>query len=314
MKSDKLRQLQRTDLNRLVSLSALLSAGGVSRAAELLDVSQPTMSKALTQLRDTFGDQLLVREGNAMRLTPFAGFLSLNLETVMSEIDTLLNPQGPFDPETVRGWIRIAGNDYLQSVLGLPFARRLRQVAPNLRVQIRGVGSMYPEQLLAEGIVDIALGTASHASNLHRHKAFADPFICVADADNRTLPDRLSLDAFLDLQHVDVSPTGTGILRRHFERSQRRFKTERNIVAQLNSFASIPTMIAGTSIVALLPRRMLAKLPEKRLRVIDCEFDLAPYNVTIWWHQRTHMDPLMRWARTELIDFAKTSEDGTGGR
>ena len=97
---------------------------------------------------------------------------------------------------------------------------------------------MYPEQILEEGIVDIVVSAAFTFTSVHHQKTISDPFICVADAANDTIPARLSLDAFLALPQVDVTPSGIGILRRYFERTQRRFKHERDIVIVLSSFAT----------------------------------------------------------------------------
>ena len=63
-------QLNRFDLNLLIALDALLHEKNVTRAAERVFVSQPAMSAALQKLRDYFNDQLLVRVGRDMELTP----------------------------------------------------------------------------------------------------------------------------------------------------------------------------------------------------------------------------------------------------
>ena len=47
----------------------LLETRNISRAAELLNLSQPSISKQLGQLRSEFGDELLVREGQRWLLT-----------------------------------------------------------------------------------------------------------------------------------------------------------------------------------------------------------------------------------------------------
>ena len=137
MSDTDLNSLQRQDLNQLVSLAALLQAGGVTRAAELLNVTQPTVSKALTRLRETFGDPLLVRRGNSMHLTPFANDLSLKVQDIIGSLDALYHPQGPFDPQTVSGWLKFGANDYVQSTIGLPFVRRMREAAPNICIELR---------------------------------------------------------------------------------------------------------------------------------------------------------------------------------
>ena len=55
----------RANLNLLPTLKVLLETRNISRAAELLHLSQPSISKQLGQLRSEFDDELLVREGHA---------------------------------------------------------------------------------------------------------------------------------------------------------------------------------------------------------------------------------------------------------
>ncbi|GLI97365.1 LysR family transcriptional regulator [Sphingobium sp. BS19] len=60
------------DLNLLRSLDALIRERNVTRASEKLHVTQQAMSGALRRLRGHFEDDLLVRVGRSMELTPLA--------------------------------------------------------------------------------------------------------------------------------------------------------------------------------------------------------------------------------------------------
>ena len=60
------------DLSLLPTLDALLQAGSVSGAAERLGLSTPAVSHALARLRQELGDEVLVRAGRGMVLTPRA--------------------------------------------------------------------------------------------------------------------------------------------------------------------------------------------------------------------------------------------------
>ena len=64
--------LQSIDLNLLVAFEALMDERNVTRAARRVGLSQPAMSNALTRLRRTFGDPLLVRTPSGMSPTPAA--------------------------------------------------------------------------------------------------------------------------------------------------------------------------------------------------------------------------------------------------
>src|SRR5262245_2944373 len=71
--------LRDVNLNLLVSLEALLEERHLGRAALRLQVTQSAMSHGLRQLRSLLGDELLVRSGNAMLLTPRAEALAAPL-------------------------------------------------------------------------------------------------------------------------------------------------------------------------------------------------------------------------------------------
>ncbi|OXH84464.1 LysR family transcriptional regulator, partial [Burkholderia multivorans] len=61
--------LRQLDLNLLVTLDVLLAELNVTRAAEKLNLSQPSVSVHLQKLRDTFGDPLLLPGPRGMRPT-----------------------------------------------------------------------------------------------------------------------------------------------------------------------------------------------------------------------------------------------------
>lgn len=62
-------KLDRLDLNLLVALDVLLTERNVTRAARSIGLSQSAMSSALGRLRTFFGDDILVKDGNAMFAT-----------------------------------------------------------------------------------------------------------------------------------------------------------------------------------------------------------------------------------------------------
>src|SRR5260221_12475121 len=92
--------LKSFDLNLLRSLDALLSERSVTRAADRVCVSQPTMSGSLQRLREYFEDQLLIRVGRAMELTPLARSLVGSVRDVLQSIQSTLDIKQGFDPAT----------------------------------------------------------------------------------------------------------------------------------------------------------------------------------------------------------------------
>jgi len=62
----------RLDLNLLLVLDAVLTEGGVAKAASRLHVTPSAVSNALARLRILLGDQLLTSKGRGLVPTPRA--------------------------------------------------------------------------------------------------------------------------------------------------------------------------------------------------------------------------------------------------
>ena len=92
--------LSQFDLNLLVSLDALLIERNVTRAGQRVGLSQPAMSGTLSRLRDLFKDELLVRVGRQLELTPLAQELAPQLRQQLQGVEDLLNARRSFIPSS----------------------------------------------------------------------------------------------------------------------------------------------------------------------------------------------------------------------
>ena len=104
--------VHKANLNLLPTLKVLLETRNISRAAELLHLSQPSISKQLGQLRSEFGDELLVREGQRWLLTPRAESLAAALADSLGALERLYAAP-EFAPERCERVFRLASSDYV---------------------------------------------------------------------------------------------------------------------------------------------------------------------------------------------------------
>src|SRR3546814_13236129 len=85
--------LRRLDLNLLVTLDVLLSEHNVTRAAQRLNFSQPSVSVHLAKLRDIFGDPLLLPGPRGMRPTKRADQLREPLRQALDSLERAVAPE-----------------------------------------------------------------------------------------------------------------------------------------------------------------------------------------------------------------------------
>src|SRR6476619_8220305 len=88
------------DLHHLQVFEVLLRERSLTRAARVLGVTQPALSKTLARLRRYFDDPLFVRVSLRMEPTSKALSLESSVRTVLDGMRTLRTQNVPFDPKT----------------------------------------------------------------------------------------------------------------------------------------------------------------------------------------------------------------------
>ncbi|MFE3740802.1 LysR family transcriptional regulator [Streptomyces sp. NPDC059134] len=287
--------IERVDLNLLAPLAALLEERHVSHAAELAGMSQPAMSRALRRLRDTLGDELLVRTPSGYRLTPRAERLQRQLRTVLPRLEGLFAPE-EFDPAVAAETFRVAGTDYT-GVFAPAVFRRVFRESPRSTLHFRTWHDAVYEDL-DRGIVDLVFHASSEpVGALHTEPLFDDRFLCVLSADHPLAGRRaMALDEYLDATHVIVGTTGdrqTAIEQRLEERGTRR---RAGLTVPYHSLAALSVL--GTRLILTLPARLLAQQrQDPGIRVLPAPEEIRSLHYQMSWHPRLDGDLGQRWFR-----------------
>lgn len=302
--------LNRFDLNLLVALNALLDEKSVTRAAERVHVSQPAMSGALQRLRENFNDQLLVRVGRHMELTPRARELVQPVREILLEIESNLNADRIFEPATAHREFDIAMTDFVAAVLLPKVMRRLTIEAPGVTLNVEPLTKDALPRL-ETGSLDLAVRAMvqpfrmQQSQELISEKLFSDDWVCVAAEDHPTLGDTISVDEYLELPHVALSFGKDSSTME--EVALQHMSIEIDVRATARGFAILYFMLQGTSLIGLIPRRMAAHLSHYMpAKILEMPFDIGELTESLFWHERNDSDPAHIWLRNLLLSAAKT--------
>jgi len=291
--------LRRLDLNLLVTLDVLLAEHNVTRAAERLNFSQPSVSVHLAKLRDIFDDPLLIPGPRGMRPTARAEELREPLRLALEALEQAVAPASPFDPRAAQNVWRIAASDYGESAIVLPALAGMRSAAPGTRI---AVVEMQPSRIARQaeqGDIDLALHTVDGSpSNLRRRVLFTERYVLAGRAGHPRLRRRPTLEQFCALDQVIVSPDGGGF-HGATDDALATHGLQRRVVLSVPHFLFLRSVLESTDLVAMLPERLVQGVA---LQVVEAPLEIPGYEMAMLWHERAHRDPAHQWLREQIVN------------
>jgi len=285
------------DLNLLLVFDAIMRTRSLTAAGHELGRAQPTISHALSRLRDLSGDPLFVRTRNLLEPTPIAQQLADPISEALALVQSSLSRSMLFHPERSQASFTILMSDIGQLALLPPLVRRLRQQAPNVRI----IAAQLPREAYADamqqGRADLAIGAISQLKGgFMQQRLFNTTYACMVGADNNLFSDGLSLEQYVEANHVGIISPGLSEIE--IERLLLPAGRSRRIVVRVPHYLAAPALLPGTDLVATLPKRVLLAYPyPERLRQLPLPVDVPVMAVHQYWHERAHHDAAHRWLR-----------------
>jgi len=292
--------LRRLDLNLLLTLDVLLSEHSVTRAAQRLNFSQPSVSVHLAKLREALGDPLLLPGPRGMRPTARAEDLREPLRQALEALERAVSPASEFDPATAGNMWRVAAADYGAAVILQPALIGMRAAAPGTRLAILQAVPSRIAQWAERGEIDLALHTSEGAPpRLHRRRLFAERYVLVGRVGHPRLKRRPTLAQFCELDHVIVSPDGGGF-QGITDDVLSKVGLARRVVLSVPHFLFVTSVLASTDLVAMLPSRLVRDT--RRLRVVEPPVNVPGFEMAMLWHERVHRDAAHKWLRETIAN------------
>jgi DNA-binding transcriptional LysR family regulator len=287
--------LEQIDLRLLRIFEAMHAKRHVTRAAEELGLSQPTISIGLGKLRQQFGDPLFVRTNDGMLPTARADGLIGPIRDVLHSLRNICETEAAFEPASATRKFCICMTDASHITLLPQILGALRQAAPNVTLEAARIDAAMP-QALQSGEADLALGLIpSLETGFYQQTLFRQDFICLVGAQHPRITASLTLAQYQAEGHVGIV-AGTG--QQLLEEAVDKFGIERRVVLRLPGFLGLTAVLSASDLIVTLPRHIgetLAALGG--LRVHECPFPISQFSVKQHWHARYHHDTANRWLR-----------------
>ncbi|WP_242540504.1 LysR family transcriptional regulator [Trinickia mobilis] len=288
--------LRSVNLNLLVIFDALMRERHVTRAALRIPMTQPAMSNALARLRLLFEDDLFIRAGNTMEPTPRAVELGESVSRILRQTERLMSSDVSFDPATAQREFTARMSD-LVSCLVLPqILATLSGSAPGVTLDVLHMSPERTVRALENDQLDFALSMRlQHASNIRSEKLFMDEMVCVMRADHELTQGELTLERFLDADHlrVKMSPTDVGSVDNVLAEQDYASK----VVAKVPHWLLVPPILRESHLVAVISSKLAALFASEPIAVRPLPFPSEPFSWDIYWHRRNDNSVAHKWMR-----------------
>lgn len=294
------------DLALLEALTVLVSECSVTRAAARLGLSQPATSHVLARLRLLLGDPLLVRSGH--RLVPTERALALLPEAVelVNRARQLVASPRAFAPSTSDACFRVNASAFAGSLLAARTMKACATLAPAARLEFRIRTPDVSLGELEQGGVDFQLGWWAEPPNHLRHRALLSEELVVLAARGHAFAHRPDADNFFSARHARVDGDGSS----HSNRVIDEAAVARNVQVRVGFVAphayAMAEAVSCCDLIGVASRRLSQDLAERyELELHRLPFEVAPFRVSLYWHQRTDQWPSHKWFRTVLARSAR---------
>ena len=293
-----LAALQRLDMNLLPLLQALLQHKNVTEAAAAVGLTQPAMSNALRRIRHTLNDELLVRVARRYELTSRAAGLVEPVDRILRAVaDEVLAPP-TFDPDTSQRTFTMAASGAATQTVLPRLAAMITTRAPGIRLDARMLDASSDEPLI-DPAADVTLLPDVLPTLLPRERLYDEEWVCVVDAGNDAVGDKLTVEDLTALPHLVFQWLGTTVAP---DRLLQEIAPDRVVQVTVFDFLLIPPTLRGTRMISVLQRRLADRVVgEGGLRVVEPPVPFPPLSVDLVWNPRHPHDPGCAWLREQLF-------------
>lgn len=300
------------DLGHMRCFQVLYGERSVTAAASVLNMSQSSVSAALAKLRAALGDPLFVRLPHGLMPTEHCHALAASIDSILNEVELMLRSEATPAPETTSRTIRVCATDQIHASVLIRNFSSIRAKAPNIKIQLIPAHPQHAQDWLRDGEIDLAIGSPKVVLREFRTQLlYQDSFVCITSRKNSLLSGakEISLEQICEMEQYEVSTAPGSYYSSIIEDAFFRAKRQRRVAITGESFLLAAYAVEISDLLAIVPRTTAAWCSAKfNIAVFDLPLPVPAFDVGLYWHERTHKDPILRWLRNQLASTDKIED------
>jgi len=289
-------RLNQVDLNLFVVFETIYAKRNLTRAAEVLCISQPAVSNALMRMRKTFNDQLFVSTPQGMVPTPVAENIAGRVGEALQLLNTSVQEADQFQPAYAKKTFRVSMNDLAEALLLPALGEILRLQAPGIRIESYFSNRRDVPQELAAGALDLAIDAPLiNDPQLLHGELSSERYVCMLRKGHPLADQPLSLKNYLALGHIHISSRREGF--GHVDAALDKRGKTRNIQMRVQHYMVAPLVAMRTDLALTVPLGLARNYDALQM---ELPFELPPLEWHLYWHRSADQDQANTWLRDKM--------------
>lgn len=244
------------DVQQLECFCAVVRSGSFSKAAAVLSVGQPGLSRRIKRLEEQLGSQLLYRNGRGVALTENGVRFHEKVSRLLAHLKDAYDEAADDGVEPF-GSVTLGLPTSMSGLVGVPVLQSLKSECPGIKLHLIDGFSGHVHEWLVSGRIDLAiLHQARHGSTLIVEHLLSEELFLVG----RGVPRRAvvaGINPTIELPELRalplVVPGHDHGLRRQLDRISAVAGVKLSIENEVDSLSAIKELIDGGEVYSVLP-------------------------------------------------------------
>ncbi|WP_054022934.1 LysR family transcriptional regulator [Bacillus sp. FJAT-28004] len=276
------------DMRQLKYFLTIAQEGQVTRAAKLLNMEQPPLSRQLKQMEEELGVKLFERNGKGLILTDSGELLKQKAESLLLQFDESLREVKGME-EGVRGVLSIGS--VVSCISLLPQNIELfRDKYPQVTFKISEGDHFYLGEQLEKRAIDLVIARLPFEAQKHPQQYSimplpSDPFVAVIPSSwpEYEGKESLCMKELAQFPFLTLKTDRTTRMHEQVVNECKRHGFVPNIICECSSVAIIMSLIACGIGATVFPKSVMSSFPSTVVKMLDIEDADFQSDVGILW-------------------------------
>ena len=294
--------ISKLDLNLFSVFEAIYTERNLTKAGQILGITQPAVSNSLSRLREMYNDELFTRSANGMQPTPVAENSIQSVREALHLLRASVQDSHVFNPTKANKSFVIACSDAFEAFQLPNLLQSVLSEAPQVDITTTPLNRKEMANQLASGLTDLVVDVEQPPMEQINSDVYGyDKFVLVVREDHPLArQESISSEHMVAYPHIHLSSRLEGPVL--VDNALSKEGNSRHIGFRTPRIFSACLALQNTDLVATVPKSVSELFKEMiPVKIFNLPVEVAALELRFYWHETMDKDPANVWLREKLL-------------